>query len=146
MSATIRLTVLTGPHKGNRYCLRGANTVLIGRSAECEVCLCGTERDKMISRRHCQVAVDAPMLRVRDLGSMNGTYINGRLVGAEENAINIKDDEPLGFARDGDIMTIGGTSVLVNMMDCPITCHDAGDGTPVWEENKNVKDDCSAAC
>jgi hypothetical protein len=36
MAATIRLTVLTGPHKGTRFCTRGLNACLVGRSAECQ--------------------------------------------------------------------------------------------------------------
>src|ERR1039457_5379171 len=75
MAATIRLTVLTGPHKGTRFCTRGLNACLVGRSAECHMRLCGENRDLAISRFHCQLLLESPVVRIQDMDSSNGTYI-----------------------------------------------------------------------
>jgi FHA domain-containing protein len=48
----------------------------IGRSASCDVVLA----DDTISRRHAEVALRGGVCTVRDLGSSNGTWVNGRLV------------------------------------------------------------------
>jgi len=34
-----------------------------------------------ISRHHCVFEVEPPTVRIRDLGSSNGTYVNGVLIG-----------------------------------------------------------------
>jgi pSer/pThr/pTyr-binding forkhead associated (FHA) protein len=49
---------------------------LVGRSRDCEVCLDSSR----VSRRHCCLASGTGEVLVRDLGSTNGTRINGRRV------------------------------------------------------------------
>src|SRR5260370_3777691 len=81
-ASVLRLTVETGPHKWTRYCLSSSRSCLVGRDPGCLVQLSGTERDCMISRRHCQLAFDPDKLVVhlQDLGSRNGTYVAGRQI------------------------------------------------------------------
>jgi hypothetical protein len=81
-NTVLRLTVETGPHKGTRYCLSSSRGSLIGRDPDCLVQLSGTERDCTISRRHCQLAFDPDefVVRLQDLGSRNGTYVDGRKI------------------------------------------------------------------
>lgn len=48
--------------------------VNVGRTSESPVCI----NDDSISRSHCQIYLSGDeTLMVRDLGSMNGTYVNG---------------------------------------------------------------------
>jgi DNA-binding NtrC family response regulator len=47
--------------------------LLVGRDEQCAVRLSGTE----ISRRHARIYRDGPDLRITDLGSRNGTFVNG---------------------------------------------------------------------
>ena len=47
--------------------------VVVGRSDEADVCL----GDDWVSRTHCEIDVVDDNLVVRDLGSRNGTFING---------------------------------------------------------------------
>lgn len=62
--------------------------------------------DPGVSRRHAEVRIshDGPHLQVllRDLGSTNGTYLNGEQVGDEE-------------LRDGDRITLGRSSLIVRL-------------------------------
>ncbi len=51
-------------------------TVLIGRHPTCDVLLDSLR----VSRRHCVVTSKRGAVVVRDLGSTNGTWINGRRV------------------------------------------------------------------
>jgi pSer/pThr/pTyr-binding forkhead associated (FHA) protein len=55
----------------HRVC--AAETV-IGRADDCDFTL----EDTQISNRHCQLRVDGPICTIRDLGSTNGTVVNGR--------------------------------------------------------------------
>lgn len=51
--------------------------VNVGRTSDCPVCI----DDDSISRSHCQIYLAADeTLMVRDLGSLNGTYINGKRI------------------------------------------------------------------
>jgi DNA-binding NtrC family response regulator len=54
--------------------------VTIGRSVECDYVLreCGL----LTSRRHAELEPEGTHLRVRDLGTRNGTYVNGKAIDA----------------------------------------------------------------
>lgn len=67
------LTIESGPRTGLTYVLGPGNTV-VGRSGECEIFLA----DVTVSREHARFSVDASGLSMTDLGSTNGTYVNGR--------------------------------------------------------------------
>jgi len=54
----------------------GQGGLRIGRTAPAEVILV----DKHVSRRHCQVELDGEELIVVDLGSTNGTFVDGERV------------------------------------------------------------------
>ena len=59
---------------------------LIGRSPECQVFL----DDVTVSRRHAEVTRDGETFSIRDLGSLNGTYVNRRRI---ESVVLENDDE-----------------------------------------------------
>jgi pSer/pThr/pTyr-binding forkhead associated (FHA) protein len=63
----------------------GART-LIGRSPECDVFL----DDVTVSRRHAELLHEGEQVVIRDLGSLNGTFVNRRRI---EEAVLEDDDE-----------------------------------------------------
>ena len=67
------LTVENGPQSGLTYVLGPGNTVA-GRGGSCAIFLA----DVTVSREHARFSVDASSLSVTDLGSTNGTYVNGQ--------------------------------------------------------------------
>lgn len=89
------LTVLTGTSTGHVYKL-AQGTHLIGRKENSELRI----TDDGISRSHAKVRLEGNLVVVEDMGSRNGTYVNGRL---------IKDPTPL---HDGDKIQVGRTTVL----------------------------------
>jgi len=62
--------------------------VLVGRSAECDLAL----DDPFVSDRHFAVGAEHGVLVLRDLGSRNGTYVNGLRVGSTVVAPGIRID------------------------------------------------------
>lgn len=62
-----------------RVPLADGQAVVVGRSADCDLRL----QHAGISRRHCRLEPDDAGLRVEDLDSTNGTYVDGRRVGEE---------------------------------------------------------------
>jgi serine/threonine-protein kinase len=73
----IDLRVLAGPYKGRVFSFTQADTFLIGRTIDSHLYL---PEDKFFSRHHCLLEITPPHCRLRDLGSTNGTYVNGRRV------------------------------------------------------------------
>ncbi len=59
---------------------------LIGRSPECDVFL----DDVTVSRRHAELVREGETFTIRDLGSLNGTYVNRKRI---ESAVLENDDE-----------------------------------------------------
>lgn len=83
------LTIERGPRSGLTYALGPGNTV-VGRSGDCDIFLA----DVTVSREHARLSVDANGLSITDLGSTNGTYVNGRRHEA-------------GRLHEGDVLMIG---------------------------------------
>lgn len=100
----IFLLQLKGPRIGARIFLAEGETV-IGRSESCEVIL----DVESVSRRHCSLLVIGSEVHLLDLGSTNGTWINGRRLPPQEPmAIEVGDRIELGeivykLLRQGDV-------------------------------------------
>lgn len=88
---------------GQRYPLLGAITVL-GRDDEADIII----DDPGVSRGHSEIRIthDGPhlVMSVRDLGSTNGTYVNGELIDSTH-------------VHDGDRLTLGRTSMTIHLGD-----------------------------
>lgn len=93
------LTVERGPQAGLTYVL-GEGSTLAGRSDDVEIFL----GDVTVSRHHARFTVDNAGLRVHDVGSTNGTYVNLVRV----------DDTPL---KPGDEVIIGKFHLIVVVGD-----------------------------
>jgi diguanylate cyclase (GGDEF)-like protein len=89
------LTVLTGTSTGTIYKVTHG-THVIGRKENCEIRI----TDDGISRQHARVRCEGELVFVEDLGSRNGTYINGRRIEAPKQL------------HDGDKIQIGRTTVV----------------------------------
>lgn len=68
--------VLVSPSGDRRFPLAGTDVLVVGRDLACEVPIL----DPGVSRRHAEVRVGAKGVDLTDLGSRNGTWINGRRV------------------------------------------------------------------
>ncbi|MDO8106156.1 DUF3662 and FHA domain-containing protein [Isoptericola sp. b441] len=79
---------------GQRYLLTGPVTV-IGRGSDADIIV----DDPGISRRHLEIRVTPDGVIASDLGSTNGTYVEGHLV-------------PAATLVDGNTVTIGRTQIL----------------------------------
>ncbi len=53
-----------------------SSLTVIGRRQDCDLCI----PLMIVSRRHCEINQDRGELKVRDLGSRNGTFLNGQQV------------------------------------------------------------------
>ena len=75
------LTITNGQLCGERHVFIERQPCLIGRAPDCDIQLSGDISFANISRHHCMLDIDPPAVRVRDLGSRNGTFLNGERIG-----------------------------------------------------------------
>jgi phosphoserine phosphatase RsbU/P len=81
------LLALRGPEPGRQFPLKNGRTTL-GRQVDCAVCL----SSKQVSRQHAHILFQDGQHFVEDLGSSNGTYLNGqRLSPRAPTAFNERD-------------------------------------------------------
>lgn len=92
--APSKLVAQSGPASGQEFSLEG-DELVIGRAADNPVSI----PDTSVSRKHALVRKTADGWAVSDLGSGNGTMLNGEA---------IADETPL---NDGDVITLGDTEL-----------------------------------
>ena len=85
MQGGASFVVKRGHKAGTRYAIDGAVTT-IGRHPESDIFL----DDVTVSRRHVEIVNDEGSYRAKDVGSLNGTYINKQLI---EDAELVDGDE-----------------------------------------------------
>src|SRR6476646_7206643 len=73
----VSLNVVAGPQVGRTFTFDQHDTFMIGRSEDSHFCL---PQDRFFSRHHCILEIAPPQAFIRDLGSTNGTYVNGQRV------------------------------------------------------------------
>ena len=93
--------------------LRAGVQLIVGRAPSSDIAIF----DPTISRRHAELQVDDSGLRVRDLGSSNGTFHNGE---------RLEDEEPVTIAP-GDTITFGKVAFRVQPAG-PTTVHSPSGG------------------
>jgi pSer/pThr/pTyr-binding forkhead associated (FHA) protein len=66
---------------------------------------------EFVSRHHCVLLLDEYTLRIRDLGSTNGTFVNSRRIGTGETILSHKDIVSVGEMLCQINLTSGTTDV-----------------------------------
>ncbi len=95
------LRVISGPHLGKEYVFDRHETFVVGRSSQVHF---PVPEDRFLSRDHFLIEFNPPICYLKDMGSTNGTKVNGQLV----------DEVRL---RDGDIISAGKSSFVVVVED-----------------------------
>ena len=120
MPGRVCLDVVAGPIQGRHFEFDAHDTFLFGRAPDCHAEL--APDDATASRHHFLLEVNPPAARLRDLGSLNGTYVNGQKHGGR--AKNQTPEEaaqkpwPEVDIRDGDLIRVGATVINVRI-DAP---------------------------
>lgn len=115
MPASLR--IVAGPDKGRVIVLTSTMPLIVGRAAGTDVRL----SDKAVSSIHCQLFLDQEQVKVLDLGSKFGTFINGKRV---VQATRL---------RPGDVIRIGDTQIELGSEEPPtvdLSEEESGGGLP----------------
>src|SRR5215510_13157866 len=67
-----KLISISGPMEGTIFSITDAD-VTIGRGPSNSICI----PDPLLSRQHCRITREGAMFNLQDLGSFNGTFVNG---------------------------------------------------------------------
>jgi DNA-binding NtrC family response regulator len=96
--ASFVLLVEAGPDQGRTFTIDGSqpSRVLVGQSSICELLLA----DREVSRRHAALEISQGRLRISDLGSSNGTFVND---------VAIRD----AFLNGGEAVRLGSTRLRI---------------------------------
>lgn len=115
-NSTIVLTLCDEGHVMD-YVLDQPQTWIVGRARDCDIQLPADDVHVDVSRYHCQIEADPPLVRVRDLGSTNGTFVNGELIGAGPLPRGATPDSalPAWELTDGDEIRVGGAVLHVRV-------------------------------
>jgi serine/threonine protein kinase len=97
MNVVLRVTA--GPHSGMEYTFERHETFVVGRSSQVQF---PVPEDGFLSRNHFLIEFNPPVCFLRDLGSTNGTKVNGTRV----DAVRL---------RDGDAITAGESAFVIRV-------------------------------
>jgi pSer/pThr/pTyr-binding forkhead associated (FHA) protein len=112
----VQMKVLQGKPHG--HCLRfGKGEFVFGRGPECHI----RPNSDWVSRQHCLLRVEADAVSLRDLGSSNGTLVNGQLVTGE---LRLHDGDYLQLGPLVLQLLISETPTLVDREFSQDTLHD----------------------
>src|SRR5688572_18906550 len=70
------LRFISGKYQGGEFPLPKSGEIVVGRSSELDMVLV----EDMVSRRHAKISVASDQIFIQDLGSTNGTFVNGEKV------------------------------------------------------------------
>jgi hypothetical protein len=72
----LALRFISGKYQGGEYPLIEGQQVVVGRSSELDMVLV----EEMVSRRHAVISLREGVASIEDLGSTNGTFVNGEKI------------------------------------------------------------------
>ncbi len=112
---SFRLLVVEGFDAGRDLCIHGseASRLLVGKGPTADLKLV----DPTVSRRHVALEIESGRLRITDLGSTNGTRLDGH---------EIVD----AYARGGELLRVGSTSLRVERVAQVAAIEPAPSGSP----------------
>lgn len=93
---------ISGKYQGGEFPLPANSEIVVGRSSDLDMVLV----EDMVSRRHAKIVVNGDQIRIEDMGSTNGTFVNGERI--KQASLN-----------DGDRVLIGTSIIKLVTSDGP---------------------------
>ena len=108
LTLPLALRFISGKYQGGEFPLPDSGEIVIGRSSELDMVLV----EDMVSRRHAKISVEDGDIYLEDLGSTNGSFVNGEKISRTKLA-------------EGDRILIGTSIIKVVASDGAASVQDA---------------------
>jgi pSer/pThr/pTyr-binding forkhead associated (FHA) protein len=102
------LRFISGKYQGGEFPIAPDKQILIGRSSDLDMVLV----EDMVSRKHARISTQADQIWIEDLGSTNGTFVNGEKIKRAR-------------LKEGDRLLIGTSILKLMASDAPRDALDA---------------------
>jgi len=70
------LRFISGKYQGGEFPIIPSKEIIVGRSSDLDMVLV----EDMVSRKHARIAMQQDQIWIEDLGSTNGTFVNGEKI------------------------------------------------------------------
>ena len=114
MPGKVTLEITRGQAEQKIFDFTEKARIFIGRQEDCGIVV----PEYTVSRYHCVLEINPPEVKLQDFGSLNGTFLNGMLIGKREKNQSweqAKDEDHEVFVlEDGDMLGLGS--------HCDISC------------------------
>src|SRR3954464_11217595 len=70
------LRFISGKYQGGEFPIVNDKPIIVGRSSDLDMVLV----EDMVSRKHARIAMQQDQIWIEDLGSTNGTFVNGEKI------------------------------------------------------------------
>ena len=108
LALPLALRFISGKYQGGEFPLPDSGEIVIGRSSELDMVLV----EDMVSRRHAKISVEGGDIFLEDLGSTNGSFVNGEKISRTK-------------LSEGDRILIGTSIIKVVASDGSASVQDA---------------------
>jgi hypothetical protein len=96
----LALRFISGKYQGGEFPMVPSKEIVVGRSSDLDMVLV----EEMVSRKHARIAYENDAVVIEDLGSTNGTFVNGEKIKRAQ-------------LKEGDRVLIGTSILKVIVMD-----------------------------
>ncbi|MEO6951583.1 MAG: DUF4388 domain-containing protein [Polyangia bacterium] len=121
MAQTYALRFISGKYQGGEFPLRTDREIVVGRSSELDMVLV----EDMVSRKHATITATSDAILIQDLGSTNGTFVNGEKI----KKVRLKE---------GDRILIGTSIIKLVQADGALTEEKAREQLRVTGQRQTV--------
>ena len=122
MPGKLTFTIVQGSEQNKTFVFEAHDTLLLGRADDCHIRLASD--DTRVSRHHFLLEVNPPDACLRDLGSLNGTWVNGIKSGARNPGETPEEGARRQFPsvdlHDGDEIRAGNTVLRLRVELPPV--------------------------
>ncbi len=101
-SGQLALRFISGKYQGGEFPLSDGTPIIVGRSSDLDMVLV----EEMVSRKHARIEQRGGVIHIEDMGSTNGTFVNGERIQKAELSL-------------GDRVLIGTSILKVIALDTP---------------------------
>ncbi|MDR1919881.1 MAG: protein kinase [Tannerellaceae bacterium] len=119
MPAKVSVRITKGELSGKEFVFDRRESLVLGRHKDCPIQL----PEATVSRYHCILEIAPPSVLVRDFGSLNGTYLNGKKIGQREASMSAEEGKKMQHhpfpMQAGDQLKLGSDCEFAIEVDIP---------------------------